>query len=264
MRTWPDEGVTRIPYWVYSDPEVYEREQRRVFGGPFWSYVALGVSRAARRLHVDLDRGATRRRRAPTRWLRARVLNRCAHRGVAFCRSSSGHADELMCPYHQWVYDLAGNLVAAPFRKGVTGSGGHRMGGMPDDFELADHGLVSLPVIERHGVVFASIGSTAAVRRIPRPDDARLVRPRLRRTRPRAARLHAPAGSRELEAHVREHQGPVSRLAAARVPRDVRAVPGRQPVGHRDGRDRTAQRAGLRARRGGAPRRPARCGPSAT
>jgi phenylpropionate dioxygenase-like ring-hydroxylating dioxygenase large terminal subunit len=33
-------------------------------------------------------------------------LNRCAHRGVAFSRAPSGHADELMCPYHQWVYDL--------------------------------------------------------------------------------------------------------------------------------------------------------------
>ena len=64
-----------------------------------------------------------------------------------------------MCPYHQWVYDLAGNLLAAPFRKGVTGSGGHRMGGMPDDFELSDHGLSSLPVATRHGVVFASLGS---------------------------------------------------------------------------------------------------------
>ena len=47
---------------------------------------------------------------------------------------------------------------------------------------------------------------------------------------------------------------------AARLPRDVRPVPGRQPVGDRDGRDRPAQRAGLasaaRTRRA---RRRARC-----
>ena len=30
---------------------------------------------------------------------------------------------------------------------------------MPDDFELSDHGLSSLPVATRHGVVFASLGS---------------------------------------------------------------------------------------------------------
>jgi salicylate 5-hydroxylase large subunit len=160
MRTWPDEGVTRIPYWVYSDAEVYEREQRRVFGGPFWSYVALAceVAQPGDFVSTWIGEQPVVVVRQPDGSVRA-FLNRCAHRGVAFCRSSSGHADELMCPYHQWVYDLAGNLVAAPFRKGVTGSGGHRMGGMPDDFELADHGLVALPVTERHGVVFASIGS---------------------------------------------------------------------------------------------------------
>jgi len=40
-REWPKEGITRIPYWIYSDPEVYAREQERVFCGPSWSYVAL-------------------------------------------------------------------------------------------------------------------------------------------------------------------------------------------------------------------------------
>lgn len=39
--TWPEEGVCRIPYWVYLDPEVYEREQRRIFQGPTWNYAGL-------------------------------------------------------------------------------------------------------------------------------------------------------------------------------------------------------------------------------
>jgi salicylate 5-hydroxylase large subunit len=64
-----------------------------------------------------------------------------------------------MCPYHQWVYDLGGNLLAAPFRKGVKGRDGEARGGMPDDFALEDHGLEPLPVAARHGVVFASLGS---------------------------------------------------------------------------------------------------------
>lgn len=38
---WPKEGITRIPYWIYSDPEVGAREQERVFCGPSSSYVAL-------------------------------------------------------------------------------------------------------------------------------------------------------------------------------------------------------------------------------
>jgi salicylate 5-hydroxylase large subunit len=155
MRAWPGEGVTRIPYWVYSDPELYAREQQRVFGGSFWSYVALECEIAEPGDFVStwIGEQPVVVVRQPDRSVRA-FLNRCAHRGVAFCRASSGHADELMCPYHQWVYDLEGNLLAAPFRKGVKG-----MGGMPDDFELADHGLSSLQVSTRHGVVFASLGS---------------------------------------------------------------------------------------------------------
>jgi salicylate 5-hydroxylase large subunit len=154
MRAWPDEGVTRIPYWVYSDPELYAREQQRVFGGPFWSYVALAceVPAAGDFISTWIGEQPVVVVRQPDGSVRA-FLNRCAHRGVAFCRAPSGHADELMCPYHQWVYDLSGALVAAPFRKGVKG-----MGGMPDDFALSDHGLVSLPVAERQGVVFASAG----------------------------------------------------------------------------------------------------------
>lgn len=33
-RTWPAEGPARVPFWAYSDPEVYQREQDRIFGGP--------------------------------------------------------------------------------------------------------------------------------------------------------------------------------------------------------------------------------------
>ncbi|MDQ1397500.1 MAG: salicylate 5-hydroxylase large subunit, partial [Acidimicrobiaceae bacterium] len=39
--SWPGTDVSRVPYWVYTDPEVYEQEQARIFGGPSWSYVAL-------------------------------------------------------------------------------------------------------------------------------------------------------------------------------------------------------------------------------
>ena len=40
-RQWPAEGIARVPYWVYADPDVYAREQERIFGGPRWSYVGL-------------------------------------------------------------------------------------------------------------------------------------------------------------------------------------------------------------------------------
>ena len=38
---WPDEGLQRIPDWVYTDETVYQREVERIFHGRTWNYVAL-------------------------------------------------------------------------------------------------------------------------------------------------------------------------------------------------------------------------------
>ena len=46
--------------------------------------------------------------------------NRCAHRGAEFCRHNQGNAKEFVCPYHQWSYDLKGNLQGIPFRRAST------------------------------------------------------------------------------------------------------------------------------------------------
>ncbi len=149
---WPGEGVSRIPNWLYTDPEVYAREQARIFGGRSWCYVGLAVEVPE---PGDFKRSFVGER--PVVLLRddegiLRVLeNRCAHRGLQLCRSPHGNARELVCPYHQWTYDLKGRLVGVPFRRGVRGQGG-----MPPEFRLEAHALGPLAVAERHGVVFAS------------------------------------------------------------------------------------------------------------
>jgi salicylate 5-hydroxylase large subunit len=149
MRT---EDTARIPFALYSDPEIYAREQERIFGGASWCYVGLAaeIPRPG-----DFKRSTIGDR--PVIVLRdqageVRVLvNRCAHRGVQLCRQDFGHAPALMCPYHQWTYDLQGNLIGVPFRHGVK-----KQGGMPEDFDPRQHGLERLRVTERHGVLFAT------------------------------------------------------------------------------------------------------------
>jgi salicylate 5-hydroxylase large subunit len=152
MRPWPDGGTSRVPYWVYTDPDVYRREQERIFQGPTWNYVALGAEVPepgdfTRTTVGEVPVVVTRDRRGELNV----VVNRCAHRGLQFCVAPSGHATTFTCPYHQWSYDLTGRLLGVPFKKGVNGHGG-----MPADFVNADHGLARLRVTERHGVVFAS------------------------------------------------------------------------------------------------------------
>jgi phenylpropionate dioxygenase-like ring-hydroxylating dioxygenase large terminal subunit len=41
------------------------------------------------------------------------LFNTCRHRGSALCTAPTGHAQRLICPYHQWVYDPSGKLLAA-------------------------------------------------------------------------------------------------------------------------------------------------------
>jgi len=40
-------------------------------------------------------------------------FNVCRHRGSQICLESSGHVRTLVCPYHQWVYQLDGALKTA-------------------------------------------------------------------------------------------------------------------------------------------------------
>lgn len=149
---WPVEGISRIPYWIYTDPEIYEREQERIFRGSCWAYVGLVAE-----VPNPGDFKRTTIGEKPVVLARDKegglnvFENRCAHRGVQFCRSHDGNASEFMCPYHQWTYDLKGNLIGVPFRRGVK-----KHGGMPSDFDPKQHGLAKLKVTERNGVIFAS------------------------------------------------------------------------------------------------------------
>lgn len=149
---WPIEGPSRAPYWVFGDPDVYAREQARIFRGPIWHYVGLEaeIVRAG-------DFKATRVGDAPVLLCRdedgaPRVLvNRCAHRGNLVAMQETGNAKEFACVYHAWVYNLKGELTSAAFRRGLRGEGG-----LPADFRMEDHGLQTLRCETFSGLVFAT------------------------------------------------------------------------------------------------------------
>lgn len=154
-RDWPNERWSRIPNWIYTDPDVFAREQERIFEGPSWLYVCLEAEIP--------EAGDFKRSQLGTKQVIAVrdgdgrvnvVINRCAHRSAQFCNVNAGNAKEFICPYHQWTYTLKGELVGVPFRRGYRGQGG-----MPDDFRLEDHGLRCLRVTCRGGAVFATFSA---------------------------------------------------------------------------------------------------------
>src|SRR5260370_41251570 len=38
---WPAEGNARVPYRVFSDPDIYGEELARIFLGPTWQFLTL-------------------------------------------------------------------------------------------------------------------------------------------------------------------------------------------------------------------------------
>ena len=110
---WPDDDLTLIPDWVYTDRNIYQREIERIFHGPTWNYVALEAE-------VPNPGDFIRSHVGPTPMVVARAAdgsinvfeNRCAHRAAEFCRELTGSVKAFVCPYHQWTYDLKGNLRA--------------------------------------------------------------------------------------------------------------------------------------------------------
>lgn len=151
-RQWKGEGTSRLPFWLYTDEDIYQRELERLFYGPHWCYVGFACEIpnpgdfkrtwiGERSVLIVRDRDGS---------INA-VENRCAHRGVQFCKEATGSRKVFVCPYHQWSYDLKGNLLGVPYMRGIKGKGG-----MPEDFKREEHGLRKLQIVNKNGVIFAS------------------------------------------------------------------------------------------------------------
>jgi salicylate 5-hydroxylase large subunit len=153
---WEQPGSSRIPFWAYTDAALYQRELERLFYQGHWCYVGLEAEIPN---PGDFKRSVVGERSViVTRTAEGEVHvveNVCAHRGMQFCRERHGNKKEFVCPYHQWTYTLKGDLQGVPFRRGVK-QDGKVNGGMPKEFDTAEHGLTRLKVALRGGVVFAS------------------------------------------------------------------------------------------------------------
>jgi salicylate 5-hydroxylase large subunit len=153
---WETEGTSRVPFALYANPDNHKKELDRFFYKAHWSYVGLEaeIPQPGDFKRTVIGERSVIMTRGPDGQIHV-VENVCAHRGMAFCRERHGNKKELVCPYHQWSYGLDGQLQGVPMRRGVR-QNGKINGGMPADFDPKDHGLTSLKVATRRGVVFAS------------------------------------------------------------------------------------------------------------
>jgi anthranilate 1,2-dioxygenase large subunit len=145
-------GVNRVPYWVFSDPSVYEAEQAKLFRGATWNYLCLDVEIPNPGDYVATFVGIT-----PVIVVRDTdgqiysFENRCSHRGALLALDDRGSVRDFTCVYHAWRHSLQGDLVGVAFEDGLNGTGG-----MAEGFCKSDHGPRKLRVAELYGLVFGS------------------------------------------------------------------------------------------------------------
>ena len=152
---WPSEGVTRVPYWIFQDRDIYAAEQKRIFQGPSWNYLCLSVEVKNTGDFITTFVGDT-----PVIVVRDAdgelyaFENRCAHRGALIALEQRGNTKAFTCVYHAWSYDRQGNLKEVAFKDGVKGKGG-----MSASFCMEQHNPRKLRLAEAFGIVFGSFSN---------------------------------------------------------------------------------------------------------
>jgi Rieske 2Fe-2S family protein len=110
-----DSLVRTLPGNAYSSPQVFAKEQERIFE-QMWFCAARGsdLVKPGDFKTVQVGRESlilSRNRRGEPR----AFFNICRHRGAKLCSEDSGSGRRsFQCPYHAWTYDLDGKLIAAP------------------------------------------------------------------------------------------------------------------------------------------------------
>ena len=151
MKTFVKPGVgsgamTLDASW-YVSPDVFAREQERIFGRE-WLCVGREEQIPNAGDFFTVERGGENL--IVTRDAAGRVhafYNVCRHRGSRMCEAASGHFQgSIQCPYHAWTYALDGELKVARNMAEVTG------------FDRAQYPLKEASVALWEGFVFINLG----------------------------------------------------------------------------------------------------------
>ena len=111
----------------YTSPTIYQLDLEHIFYQE-WLYAAPACQLSKAGSYVTLRVGAyevivVRDREGDIRAFH----NSCRHRGSLICKAREGQVAKLVCPYHQWTYELDGKLIWA--------------NDMGPDFNASKHGL---------------------------------------------------------------------------------------------------------------------------
>ncbi|MGB8714517.1 MAG: aromatic ring-hydroxylating dioxygenase subunit alpha [Onishia taeanensis] len=137
-----------LPQPFYNDERLFQLDMQEIFEKE-WLFAGMTCEIPSKGNYMTLEVGDN-----PVVIVRGNngevhaFHNVCRHRGSRLCVTNKGKVAKLVCPYHQWTYELDGRLLFA----------GSDMG---KDFDLASHGLKPVHVRTGGGYIFVSLADEA-------------------------------------------------------------------------------------------------------
>jgi Rieske 2Fe-2S family protein len=124
----------------YLSESILAADMEHIFG-KHWIFVAVEpqIPEAGDYITVDFGNNSILIVRDDDMQVKA-FHNVCRHRGSRLCASQRGSVGNIVCPYHQWTYDLSGKLLHAKH--------------MGDDFDPSTSGLKAVHVRSLGGLIF--------------------------------------------------------------------------------------------------------------
>lgn len=139
-----DTAPMRIDPAVYTDTDFAQRERRAIFHGmPIVAGLTRDIPESGDMMLFDVLGPSILLVRAKSGEVNA-FLNMCPHRGAKVVVECTRRT-RMTCRFHAWTFDLEGKLIGQPGKQGFEG------------IDKADLGLVRVPVVERHGLIFVRL-----------------------------------------------------------------------------------------------------------
>ena len=131
----------------YTDPEIFEHDLEAVFYREWlFAIPACEIPKAGDFVTHQVGAYGIVIVRGGDGEIRA-FHNTCRHRGSVLCKAAKGNNPKLVCPYHQWTYELDGRLLWAR--------------DMGADFDPTQHGLKTVHCRELAGLVYLCLAADA-------------------------------------------------------------------------------------------------------
>jgi len=133
-----------LPQPFYNDPKLFQIDMEEIFLKE-WLFVGLSCEIPERGDFFTVEIGRNPIVVVRDRQDQVRAFhNVCRHRGSKVCLAHRGKTAKLVCPYHQWTYELDGRLIYA----------GTEMG---KDFDMSKFALKEVPLKSAGGYIFISL-----------------------------------------------------------------------------------------------------------